>query len=732
MMDSLSGFSHAETMTGRSDAILSSVKAAAVGLAMMVSLVRLPGPAQAADQNSPVREDSRRQMQDVFDLLMDLVYVAPTERQQEMIDSSFSLFRDWLMRTSAPPPEIAQRLSRETIDLLDRVRRDFVNIRVGWAPDTVQLLDGECKVPLVAGLERVILVEVTNECPEMVQLSVNAEGSHTRDLPRAMRIKPGESRFFWVRLMGPGQGCRNAQLVLTRADVAAVRKVQFPVEVFEPAVIRGELLEAASGEAFPGRVYVLGSDRIFHRDTRFGAQDTLSTKPLLQFLSRNLPKSYTFQFFYSDGKFEIKVPPGETRLTLERGFEHFPVSTNLILAPGEARQVNLSSGRFLDMKQLGWVNGDTHVHWAKNGWSQNEDINLLAIVQRAEDLRVANNLTLKHHVTTTNFVAPTQYPMGPIPGYCSENWHIQMAEEYRNEEFFGHLIFLNIKKLIEPISTGSMGGPTYLDYPINKTAILEARRQGGISIEAHGLGRNWDVPVNVVQELTDSLDQIDAKDYYGFLDCGFQLPISNGSDHPARVAGCARVYVKTRLPFTYQNWIDGIRSNRTFTTSGPLLFLEVNGHEIGDVVQATPETQLTVKARALSRFALGNFQIVSNGKILAERRTQDPEAELTLKLPAAESRWIVARCSPRQSFSAISGPNIAHTSAIYVLVDGKPRFVADAAREWINRMRVHADDITRDAHFENESQRNEAVRHVRAGIAAYERLLEKYEAAIKR
>ena len=209
---------------------------------------------------------------------------------------------------------------------------------------------------------------------------------------------------------------------------------------------------------------------------------------------------------------------------------------------------------------------------------------LLAMVQRAEDVRVANNLTLKHHTTNQNFIAPTQFPMGPIPGYCSEDWHMEMAEEYRNEEFYGHLIFLNLKRLIEPISTGFMGGPPFWDYPHNLPAILEARAQGGAVIEAHGLGNDADVPANVAHELADSLDQIEPEDYYRFLECGFQLPLSNGSDHPARVVGCARVYVKTKLPFTYANWIDGLRQNRTFTTSGPLLFLEVNGHDIGDVI----------------------------------------------------------------------------------------------------------------------------------------------------
>jgi hypothetical protein len=313
--------------------------------------------------------------------------------------------------------------------------------------------------------------------------------------------------------------------------------------------------------------------------------------------------------------------------------------------------------------------------------------------------------------------------MGPIPGYCSEDWHMEMAEEYRNEEFYGHLVFLNLKRLIEPISTGFMGGPPFWDYPHNLPAILEARAQGGAVIEAHGLGNDADVPANVAHELADSLDQIEPEDYYRFLECGFQLPLSNGSDHPARLVGSARAYVKTKLPFTYANWIDGLKHNRTFTTSGPLLFLDVNGHDIGDVLDVKPETPLKVKARAVSRFPLGTVQIVSNGKVIAEKRTPEREAELTLELPAGEPRWLVARCAPTDQLNAIWEDKVAHTAAIYVLVNGRHRFVPTAAQEWANRLRRHAENIRRTGRFPTEDNRAEAADYVMDAVRIFEEMI---------
>ena len=85
----------------------------------------------------------------------------------------------------------------------------------------------------------------------------------------------------------------------------------------------------------------------------------------------------------TDGRFEIRVPPGSTRVTLERGFETDPVSVDLDLAPGAVTNITLSAGRFIDMQAEGWVSGDTHIHWSVNSWDANLDLGLLSVVQRA-------------------------------------------------------------------------------------------------------------------------------------------------------------------------------------------------------------------------------------------------------------------------------------------------------------------------------------------------------------
>jgi hypothetical protein len=539
-------------------------------------------------------------------------------------------------------------------------------------------------------------------------------------------IPADESRLLLVRLTTEDVKATEIRVTIgVPSNTETGRGLGIPVQVSEPAILRGALTDADRAAVWPGRVYVEGSDHILRHGNALADQPTFSEKPLLQFPDR--PHAYALPFFYCDGHFELLVPPGETKLTLERGFEHTITHESITLAPGETREVALASGRFIDMKKQGWISGDTHIHWSKNWWNEDEDIAKLGMVQRAEDLRVANNLTLMHRVANQAFISPNQFPMGPIPGYCDADYHMQMAEEYRNQVVYGHLCFLNIRRIILPISTGpGMAGPDAPDYPLNKTAILDARAQGGISIEAHGYLWNYDTAVNVAHGLTDSLDQINPEHYYRFLDCGFRLPLTNGSDHPARVAGCARAYVKVDGDFTYEKWIEGIKRCRTFTTSGPLLFLSANDADIGDTVNVTPDTVLKIRAKALSRHPIGRLQIISNGKLLKEVETTELTAELEVEIPAAESRWIVARCSTGPVFSAIAAPDVAHTSAIYVDVNGKPVFKREAAEGLLDELKRHAAQVWDQGVFASDTQRAEAVGYVQDGVKLFEALIQRH------
>jgi len=581
-------------------------------------------------------------------------------------------------------------------------------------------------IPVARGLERCVLLRLANAGDGPFDLTAQISGSlvGTASLP-PLRRDPDDARWLIVPILAPDLGACTLEVQLAGAGT-----VRVPVTVSEPAVLRGRVLDRKTGQPWPGRVRVCGSDGVLRHGEAFRANSTLSEKPVVF-----RPASYRLPFFYSDGTFEVVVPPGRTQVALERGFEHELATRSIKLKAGERRDVAIASERFTDLWAQGWISGDTHVHWVKDSWDTNEELGLLSMVQRAEDLRVINNLTLYQYRPAEQggvFIKPDHYPMGPVPGTCDGAWHVQMAEEYRNDNHYGHINLLGLKELIEPIATGagSGGPPGTADFPTHRGAVLGTRRQGGISVEAHNLGpfNASAVPVNVILGLSDSLDQLDAEHYYRFLNCGVHIGLSNGSDHPARGVGCARVYARLQepggapLPFTYGRWIEAVCRGRTFTTSGPLLLLRVNGAQPGDTLDLQEDARVEVELSACSRHPLGTVEIVANGEVLRSITTSATSHTLRLRLRADASRWYCARASRNGVWNAILAPDVAHTSAVYTRVGGREVLRRDAAQFWVTNVGTHIARLEATGVFASEDQRRQALDEAREGLRRYEGL----------
>ncbi|MCL5269000.1 MAG: CehA/McbA family metallohydrolase [bacterium] len=672
-----------------------------------------------------------READHYYRLFGEIVSRCPVGDQEAVFDALDALGRRYGRRPDpgAPTPDDDARLAAQTRAMYEKMRALFPPVEVTIGAGGAETA-GRAPINLARGLGRFVLIEFRNGTDAPVTLDTPSTPPRRRG-DAVLTIPPGAMRPLFLEISID----RADTEALTREWTAAGRavRVTIPVKVSEPATLKGTLIDSDTGAVLPGRVHIKGSDGVYHRARLVPPDDpTLSEKMIPRQFARNL--NYQWTFFYSDGHFEIRLPPGETALTLERGFEHEITTQTLTLKPGEIREAKLASGRFIDMQKLGWISGDTHVHWVKNPWNVDEDINLLPIVQRAEDLRVANNLILRHHrPPAAEFQTPTYLPVGPAPSMCGPDYHIQMAEEYRNEPFYGHLIFLNIKKLVQPVSTGAgIMGPGAIDYPINRTAILNARSQGGIVIEAHGL--TGDGPANIIDHVTDSLDQIQPDDYYTVLNAGFRLPLTNGSDHPMRAIGFVRAYVKIDGdgPFTYQKWIDGIRARRTFTTAGPLLFLTVNGKDMGEEVRAGRGEPLRVKARVASRLPIGHFQLVRDGEVIKDVATRAREAEIEWEGPAGQSGWFAVRSSDKPfwekdvAYMVHYGGNVAHSSAVYVVVDGKPIFKPEAAVALAGMLRKHSAMVAEKGVYENDAQRQEALKIYTEAAGAYDQLVALY------
>jgi hypothetical protein len=161
--------------------------------------------------------------------------------------------------------------------------------------------------------------------------------------------------------------------------------------------------------------------------------------------------------------------------------------------------------------------------------------------------------------------------------------------------------------------------------------------------------------------------------YYAMLNVGIPLKLSAGSAygvHPVPM-GWSRVYVHVRGGFNAENWFNALHKGSSFVTTGPMMFLTLNGLEPGE--ESTTghfPLGIDVDLRMLSATPLRDAQIIVNGTVspiilrreLPSHFAYRGKAHLTLKT----SSWVAARYvgTGERRFE------LAHSSPIY-FYDGK-------------------------------------------------------------
>jgi hypothetical protein len=129
-------------------------------------------------------------------------------------------------------------------------------------------------------------------------------------------------------------------------------------------------------------------------------------------------------------------------------------------------------------------------------------------------------------------------------------------------------------------------------------------------------------------------------------------------------------------PYSFEAWAAAVRAGRTYSTSGPLLDLEVDGVIPGGTISSTHrEITLHVRAQAASVGRIDRLQLIINGSVAAESKATDRAdfAVIDEHIRLDESAWIAARCSsPDVIYSAFPTSVGAHTSPVYVQLANRP------------------------------------------------------------
>jgi hypothetical protein len=408
--------------------------------------------------------------------------------------------------------------------------------------------------------------------------------------------------------------------------------------------------------------------------------------------------SYTYAAI--NGECEGWLPSGPVQVEVVRGFEYEPIRETVSIEPDQD-VLDLVLTRRFDARARGYVSGDTHVHFMSTQGAELE--------ARAEDLQVANLLLAQwgHHFTNTEEFTGHAH-------VSHDHQTVVYAGQENRTNMLGHINLLGLRRPIMPWSTGGseedeLGGGlvTTLSHWAD-----ECHAQGGTVVLAH-----FPVPYGETAALlatgrldaveTIAYDDYNITEYYRYLNAGFQVPLVGGTDKMTSEVpvGLMRTYAATgSSTVDYDAWCAGIRRGDTMVSSGPLLWLRVNGQPPGAVLTGQTTVEIDVELETI--FPVERIELVRNGEVVHVEpvRPDVSTHHLHLALPVRDSDWFVARCfgaaaSGDRHTDTWGRPVVSHTSPVYVtdaaswerydaevvdtmlaMVDGARRHVTEQAR----------------------------------------------------
>ena len=422
-------------------------------------------------------------------------------------------------------------------------------------------------------------------------------------------------------------------------------------------------------------------------------------------------------YAYVPGDFILPLRDGDYSLQVLRGLEYEPYQSKFTVKGTHPSTLEVKLQRWSNLQQEGWYSGDTHVHFVSPHGALLE--------AKAEELNVVNILASKWDELITD----VEHFTG-APDRISEPDRIVYVNEESRHDYLGHTVLLNLKSLVYPLTWGGpdegvVGG---VDYPPMAKQADKTHAQGGFVAWAHFPGPHGELAVDVALGKVDSVDLMTWGDplasrggrspaadvWYGFLNCGFKLPATAGTDKMAnsQVTGIPRAYVQVRGPFSYESWLAGIRAGRTFVTTGPLLRLKAAGKNLGETINASRGEEIEFEVSVKSWIPVDQIEIVQGGEVVAAWDNQAGTRDLVLrgKVTVGSSSWIAARVRGRQLPYQMGIPLMAHTSPIYLDVNAEPRISPrDAAffLEWVEEALVWA---RQKAKIPDPMQRQEVIR----------------------
>jgi hypothetical protein len=466
--------------------------------------------------------------------------------------------------------------------------------------------------------------------------------------------------------------------------------------------LRAEVVDADTGRAIPSRVSIRGADGSWF----FPESDSPQGSALpYRKTAIGHPAIVEMHTTLSAHPFSVRLSSGRYVITAERGKEYH-LERREIAVGAEPVDVVIRLRRWVDMPQAGWYSGDTHTH---------RTLAELPNVLLAEDLNLAFPLL---DWVREAFVAPVErraqsfHDPGPEPIKVDathlivpRNTEYEIFTVARAGHTLGAFFVLNHQTPLQ------IGVP-----PVGPVAARAHNEGALIELDKH----NWPwsmalvpiMPVDLFELSNNHIWETDFafggfgeapaefmaveknaqgytergwidygfQNYYTLLDCGFPLRPTAGTAsgvHPVPL-GFGRVYVRLDEGLSARAWLRGLDAGRSFVTTGPMLFVTLDGQDPGHRFQHSEAKarEMRLSGKGQSARPLGRIEIVVNGAVVrkvepanheTDRRAYESPIDVPLRFET--SSWVAVRCFEDRRDGRV---RFAHTGPFYIDVAGRP------------------------------------------------------------
>jgi len=481
-------------------------------------------------------------------------------------------------------------------------------------------------------------------------------------------------------------------LFATAILVAVCLTRSFASQAKEDAVVVGRVLDADTGQVIPCTVTIFAADK-----------SIVTESPAFE------------EGFRSSGQFEKAVPPGETTIRISRGFDYVASQSKTELKPGERRQLVFQLRRQANLPRLGWYCGDSHVHFSHDGGRPAfpMDIRYVALAARAAGLdymSIAQNWVLPANQITSGYLNDLCDSVS-TPGFTL-TWNMEAPKNYWRGDVthcLGHCWFLGMRgstpdgrDTIQALLQMSAG-----DYQSEKAPTPNFESQAlihaleGTVAYTHPCRWSWGdwgghngCPLqvgkfisNLAQELPydtvigPTYDAIDIlmqpwdreasseaqRLWFLLLNHGYHMPATastdtNFSGMGTANPGSARVYTHVEGSQSIAAIAQAMKAGRNFVTNGPLLLMQIGGHQVGDVIHLGGPSDFRVHLQAWPSGAVGELltrvELIRNGEIAKVFAIGKQNRGFSAKFNIRETgtAWYIARCFGSSDQVAMTNP----------------------------------------------------------------------------